>query len=291
MKNRRVVVAIPASYDSSENLELESTKKYLKYLQNNMVGTVMTTAGTSHFNLLSNQEIHSFNRCVVENFKGKKIIGIPALPTKQAIKFVEESNDYIDNDTNLMALYPERFYEEAYIKKYMKSIREKTKNKIYIHGKTIRNATGGTWDYKSSILNELFYEQVLEGIKEEHSNLYKSYDFVSGLNSDLDVIVAGGSMRRFEFLESAGANSFLSGVGNLFPQVEQQYLDGYKKNALDIEKKFFDIFMKYGWHKSLRIGLDLMNLTCYNDRSPWPKRESMEYDEIKKIIEVLKNEK
>lgn len=291
MNNRRTVVAIPASYDSSEDLELESTKKYLSYLENNLVDTVMTTAGTSHFNLLSNKEVHDLNRCVVENFKGKKIIGIPALSTKQAIEFVEEASDYIDSNTNLMALYPERFYEERFIKKYMHSIREKTANKIYIHGKTIRNATGGVWDYNSNILNELFYEQVLEGIKEEHSNLYKSYDFVSKLDPGLDVIVAGGSMRRFEFLESAGANSFLSGVGNLFPHIEQQYLDGNKDRAIEIEKIFFDVFMKYGWHKSLRIGLDIMNLTCYNDRSPWPQRDPEEYKEIEKIIEVIKNEK
>ena len=133
---------------------------------------------------------------------------------------------------------------------------------------------------------------MIEGIKEEHSNLYKSYDFVSKLDPDMDVIVAGGSsMRRFEFLESAGANAFLSGVGNLFPHIEQQYLDGDKDVALSIEKRFFDVFMKYGWHKSLRIGLDILNLTCYNDRNPWPRRDPEEYKEIKNIVEFIKNEK
>tara|TARA_R110001632_G_scaffold184673_3_gene304900 strand:- start:1481 stop:2350 length:870 start_codon:yes stop_codon:yes gene_type:complete len=288
---RRVVVAIPASYDIEEGLEVQSTIEYLKYLQKAGTVTVMTTAGTSHFNLLSLEEIHLLNKTVVENFEGQKIIGIPSLPTRLAIEFVEVANSYIDENTNLMALYPERFYSDAEIVQYMSTIRSKTKNRIYIHGKTIRNATGGAWDYNSSVLNQLYDSDVLLGIKEEHSNLYKSYDFISNLNPALDVIVAGGSMRRFEFLESAGANSFLSGIGNLFPHIEKKYLDGSKSRPLELEKKFFDIFMKYGWHKSLRIGLDLMHLTCYNDRSPWPKRESVEYDEIKKIIEVLKNEK
>lgn len=287
---KRVVVAIPASYDQNEALEVQSTIEYLKYLQKARVETVMTTAGTSHFNLLSLKEIHLFNKTVVENFEGQKIIGIPALSTTQAVEFVSVANSYIDENTNLMALYPERFYDESEIMNYMSNIRLKTNNKIYIHGKTIRNATGGVWDYNSSVLNQLYNDDVLLGIKEEHSNLYKSYDFISNLNPSLDVIVAGGSMRRFEFLESAGANSFLSGVGNLFPHIEKEYLNGSKNKSLELEKKFFDVFMKYGWHKSLRIGLDLMGLTCYNDRSPWPKREPMEYDEIRKIIEVLKNE-
>jgi dihydrodipicolinate synthase/N-acetylneuraminate lyase len=287
---KRVIVAIPASYDQDEALEVQSTIEYLKYLQKAKVETVMTTAGTSHFNLLSLEEIHLLNKTVVENFEGQKIIGIPALSTTQAVEFVSVANSYIDENTNLMALYPERFYDESEIINYMSNIRSKTNNKIYIHGKTIRNATGGVWDYNSSVLNQLYDCGVLLGIKEEHSNLYKSYDFISNLKPALDVIVAGGSMRRFEFLESAGANSFLSGIGNLFPHIEKKYLNGSKIKPLELEKKFFDVFMKYGWHKSLRIGLDLMGITCYNDRSPWPKRESVEYDEIKKIIEVLKNE-
>ena len=73
-------------------------------------------------------------------------------------------------------------------------------------------------------------------------------------------------MRRYEFLRSAGANAFLSGVGNLFPDVEQRYIDRDIDLPLQLEKKMFDVFMKYGWHKSLRIALDYLDLTCYNNR-------------------------
>lgn len=46
------VVAIPPSYDSAESLELHSTVQYLKYLQDKQVTCVMSTAGTSQFNLM-----------------------------------------------------------------------------------------------------------------------------------------------------------------------------------------------------------------------------------------------
>ena len=284
----RTVVGIPVSYDARENLEFESTKKYLNYLENNQVDTVMTTEGTSNFSLLSTNEIHDLNKSVVQNFKGNKIVGVPSLSLRDTVSFVERAKNYLDNNSSLMFLYPERFYNEKIILEYFRKIKDATGSKIYIHGKSIRSATGGNWHYNSDVVNALYKESVLKGIKEEHPNLLKSYDFVSNLEKDIDVIVAGGSMRRYEYLNSAGANSFLSGVGNLFPSIEQEYINGNKYEPLEKEKKIFSIFMKIGWHKSLRISLKYLDLTCYNNRSPWPSTTEQELRQISKAIEEIK---
>ena len=285
---RRTVVGIPASYSEDQSLETESTIRYLSYLEDQGVHTVMTTAGTSHFNLLNIDEIHALNKAVANSFKGNKIIGVPALSNRDAVAFIERANDYIDSSCRLMLLYPERYYSEDEIVDYMSDLRSHTDNKIYIHGKTIRNATGGNWDYNASVINKLYNYGILEGIKEEHSNLSKSYDFVSEIHPEVDVIVAGGSMRRYEYLQSAGANSFLSGVGNLFPKVEQDYLDGSTADSLNKEKQMFSVFMKYGWHKSLRIALKHLDLTCYHNRKPWPVTSVLEEEAIKKVVENIR---
>ena len=73
----RTVIGIPASYDENEDLELKSTKKYLRFLDKNQADTVMTTAGTSHFNLLSNSEIHLLNEGVVNSFSGTGLRVVP----------------------------------------------------------------------------------------------------------------------------------------------------------------------------------------------------------------------
>ena len=210
------------------------------------------------------------------------------MSTRDAVGFIQRANTYIDSSCHLMLLYPERFYSEDVIIEYMSTLRDHTLNKIYIHGKTIRNATGGVWDYNASVINTLYDKGVLKGIKEEHSSLAKSYDFVSNINPDVDVIVAGGSMRRYEYLRSAGANSFLSGVGNLFPQIEQAYLDGNREESLDKEKQMFEVFMKHGWHKSLRIALKYLDLTCYHDRRPWPEATLLEINAIAGVVEKIR---
>jgi len=284
----RTVIGIPASYDALGNLETASTATYLRYLQAEGAGTAMTTAGTSHFNLLNLEEIHELNQAVVESFDGEKILGVPSLSTRDAVAFIEKANTYVDSQSYLMLLYPERFYDEQTIVEYMSTLREHTNNKIYIHGKTIRNATGGAWDYNAAVVNTLYHKGVLKGIKEEHSSLAKSYEFVSEIDSEVDVIVAGGSMRRYEYLRSAGASCFLSGVGNLFPRIEQLYLNGETDEALDKEKQMFSVFMRYGWHKSLRIALKHLGLTCYHDRRPWPPATLLETEAIVNIVEKIR---
>jgi len=285
----RTVIGIPASYSEDQNLETDSTARYLSYLENHNAHTVMTTAGTSHFNLLNIDEIHALNKTVSNSFKGNKIIGVPALSNRDAITFIERANDYIDSSCRLMLLYPERFYSEDEIVDYMSELRSRTANKIYIHGKTIRKATGGSWDYNASVINKLYNYGILQGIKEEHSSLSKSYDFVSRVHPEVDVIVAGGSMRRYEYLRSAGANSFLSGVGNLFPKVEQNYLDGATiSESLEKEKQMFSVFMKYGWHKSLRIALKYLDLTCHHNREPWPRTTAQQEQDIKEVVENIR---
>lgn len=282
----RTVIAIPSSFDKKQNLETISTNKYVEYLEKHGAGTLMTTAGTSNFNLLSTQEIHNFNESV-SNFGGTKIIGIPPLNQNESINFAKEASRYIDNKTSLMALFPDRYYDDHSIIQYMSKIRDQTENSIYIHAKPLRKATGGTWNYTSDIINILFERKIIKGIKEEHLELASSYDFVANLNKELDVIVAGGSMRRHRFLESAGANAFLSGIGNLFPEIEQDYLSGNIDQPLVKEHKLFSVFMKYGWHKSLRIALKILDLSCYYDRDPWPMSHKNEISEIETVIEEI----
>jgi dihydrodipicolinate synthase/N-acetylneuraminate lyase len=292
MQNRPVV-AIPPSYDLDERLELESTVSYLNYLYDKGATSVMTTAGTSQFNLLDTSEIHALNTCISENFEGEAILGIPATSSVGATKFVQAAQSYINDHTHLMALYPDRFYDQETIINYITSICDSLGDGVYLHAPKMRSGYGGDWNYNADTINKMHDKGLVKGIKEEHSSLSDSYNFISQLNDEIDVIVAGGSMRRFSFLESAGANSFLSGVGNLFPEIENKFLidSGSRQKCLDLETKFFNVSMKYGWHKSLRCALRCELLTCFYDRQPWPKDGEDFCNDIYNILKELQNEK
>ena len=289
MAERRPVVAIPPSYNKNEDLETDSTKSYLNYLKENGAECVMTTAGTSQFNLLSTEEVHTLNEAV-SSFEGQKILGVPALSLRHTIDFIKKAKDtYLDENSSLMVLYADRYYYDSVLESFLERVTDHT-DKVYLHTPKMRNGKGGDYEYSSRLISCMF-TWGLAGIKEENSSLQQSYDFVRKLPEHLDVIVAGGSMRRFQFLESAGANSFLAGIGNLFPNIENRFLSSQqdRQQMLDIESKFFDVTSKIGWHPALRTSLREMNLTCFYDREPWPQVSHVDYLELKKVIEEVQS--
>lgn len=288
------VIPIPPSYNKDESLDINATQEYIRYLVHHGATTVMTTAGTSQFNLMSADEVHTLNKAVSQA-NCLKILGVPPVPTNEAVRFVKRSNEY-RGSANLIVLYPDRFYSHQAIYEHMSKIREASTEPLYLHSVPMRCGLGGEWNFTSDVVSELFDKKLICGIKEEHSNLQKSYDFIRSLPAGLDVIVAGGSMRRHQFLRSAGANSFLSGLGNFFPEIEIDYCNeidngrsGDKQIAL--ESKLFDVFLKYGWHPCLREGLVYLGLLRHYNRMPWPKLEDNIVEEIKKVILGFQNEK
>lgn len=294
MADTKFVVAIPPSYDQEQNLETESTSEYVKYLHDNGVTTVMTTAGTSQFNFLSFKEIFLLNSAISNGFAGKCILGIPGVSTSAACEYAHYAKDYAGLNNDLMILYPDRFYDKKSVEDYVSQISDEWGKPVYLHTPKMRKGTGGDWNYTAEVVNELYDKGKLIGIKEEHSDLSTSYNFVSALNENIDVIVAGGSMRRFNYLQSAGANAFLSGIGNLFPSIENKFLKsypGWNNLSLNLETRFFNVFMKYGWHPSLRAGLNILGLTCLYNRNPWPELSKNAKSEIMKIIEELEHAK
>ena len=52
----------------------------------------------------------------------------------------------------------------------------------------------------------------------------------------------------------------------------------------------FDVFMKNGWHKSLREALRQRGLTCLFNRGPWPKVTAEESLEIKNVLSKIEGE-
>lgn len=283
----RPIIPIPPSYDGMGGLDITNTNVYLNHLSENGAQCVMTTEGTSQFNLMDQEEVHLFNK-LVYSFPGEKILGVPSLPLNKARDFIR--NMVYEDNTSIMALYPDRYYDDESVILFFKLLSSSLGKPIYIHTKPLRNGRGGEWNYTAKIINSLFREGWVKGIKEEHSSLAHSYNFVLDLDPGLDIIVAGGSMRRFQYLRNAGATTFLAGVGSIFPHIENQFLSG-DCSLIKMENQMFKVFMKHGWHPSLREGLKQLGLGCQFNRQPWPTPTQEMISEITAVLNKIKNEK
>lgn len=282
------VYPISPSFDENENLELESTKKYLTHLKDNGAKIVMTTAGTSQFNLMSREEVRELNE-VVSQFEGDVILGLPQLSTKHLIEEIELLNGRFDiSETSLLILFPERYYNDDQVVEFFEHICEVSDYPILVHGNVLKRGMGGSYEYSKPLLERLSKISGFVGMKEEAGNLMHS---TTNIPNTLEVIVAGGSMKRFWALQPHGATTYLVGVGSFNPKWEEMFYKKYFENDLygskeiiyQIESPMFETFMKVGWHMSMRTALKEMGF-IQNDRRPFNQPTE---NETEQIINVL----
>ena len=253
----------------------------------------MTTAGTSQYNLLKIEEVRSLNLCVINNFEGEKILGLPPLSLRHIKEEIELMNTLCasedPNKISLLILFPERYYDDEQIVEYFEEICKVSKFNVLVHGNLLRKGMGGTYEYSKPLLNKLSNIDGFIGMKEEASNLMHSTTNLP--KEGFEVIVAGGSMKRFWGLCPHGATTYLTGVGSFFPKLEELFFSNYKNHNINeclsiinkIETPLFETFMSSGWHLSMRTALKELGF-INSDRKPFkqPTKETKE-----KIINTL----
>jgi len=281
------VFPIVPCYNERQLLDIDATIKYAKYLVKRGAKILMTTSGTTQFNLLSNAEIKLINECLSKNFPDITIImGLKAESFLATQAIIKEYNKFNFNDnTFLMLKYPERYYEDDIIERYFHILAECSDYPLLIHcGPLVHGVTGKTHDYTAELINKICTHKNIVGIKEETSDLILAYDVVQDINIGIGVVCAGRSQRRFNMLEDAahGQMTFLAGVGSLFPK-----LDIYWNSVA--EDRLFKVFFKYGWHPSLRYALQYLKSIPLHDRQPWPCLAGTGmYQDIENVVTEIK---
>jgi len=286
------VYPLVPSFLENEEFDIDTSRKYIKYLDENGANVLMTTAGTSQYNLLTLEEIRTFNNIAGTSFSKKKILGLPPLSTKALLKEIELLNKKSYKNTFLMLLFPERYYHNNEIVEWAHSAADISDYPVFLHGMFMRKGTGGQFNYSANLYNDIIKHSNIIGTKEETSDLALAFNVVEGIEKkDFNIIVAGGTLRRFMFLNPAGANTFLSGVGSIFPEIEERFYNAHKQKDIDLckyiisayETPLFNAFKTIGWHPSLRESLRIKGLCNYN-RKPFAILTNGEKKQIEDIV-------
>lgn len=281
------VFPIVPCYTQHQLLDIDTTIKYALYLIENGAEILMTTSGTTQFNLLSNKEILLINQMLAESFpKATIIMGLKSesfLATQSIIKEYNKLN--FNDNTFLMLKYPERYYDDDIIERYFHILAECSDYPLLVHCEPLRHGvTGEIHDYTAELINKICSHKNIVGIKEETSDLMLAYDVVKDINVGVGVVCAGRSQRRFNFLEATchGQMTFLAGVGSLFPTHDIKWND-------IAEDRAFSVFFKYGWHPSLRYALQCLDLIPKYDRQPWPTLAGTGMcQDVENVVEEIK---
>ena len=273
------VIPVPTFFNADESVNFNDLTEYVEFLSSSKIETVMTTVGTSRYNLLSWDEIKHNNKALVDGC-GKSTQSIVANPTVGGIKNTIEFGKHAQEigADYFLVYFPDRFYGEENTFNFFEAIAKELKIKILIHEMPIRNGIGsGNIQYSIDLLEKLFKIDTIVGVKEESLDPKYSNQIVQNFSNEYIIIGAGGGMSRYlnrDFERNSSA--FLGGIGNFNPSLELDFFNSLtsgkiehaKKIVNDIELKYFEKVVPLGWHPSLKVAIHLKGFGSIYERRP-----------------------
>jgi 4-hydroxy-tetrahydrodipicolinate synthase len=292
---RGAVVPILAPFAKDGGLDLRAVHDYVRFLVGSGVGTVITTAGTSRFNLLSLEEIAQFNRAVVEATGGDCLV-IVAGPMEGDLSVHEGFAKHaaeIGAD-GFIGFFPERYYGDDALFGFFQALTRATTTAVLLHEMPMRNGLGGGQvQYSLDVLERITDLPGIGGFKEECMDGGYSYKILRRFAHKTGVIGAGSmrfAMRDFH----AGAQAYLVGIGNFLPKVEiafhRELVAGNVERAHELVRRFeepyFDVAVSMGWHRALKETLHLRGLMPPYERSPMPRLGEADRKRLDELVQA-----
>ncbi len=268
----------PFSEDGS-TVDHDALSRYVDFLASAGIPAVMTTVGTSRFNLLSEEEILAVNETVARAAAGRCLV-ILAGPmtghTETNIRFAKHAAQ--QNADAYIAFFPERYYGDEPIYTFFKTLTDSVDIGVMIHEMPMRSGYGGTQQYPIDLLSRLSEIPNLYGMKEECMDAGYAYQIHRRLEDSM-AIIGAGSMRLFMRDYHAGGRAYLVGIGSFFPRVALAFYDATIANDMDrahhimrtYEEPYFDLAVSLGWHVALKETLDILGLMPAWERDPLPR--------------------
>ena len=138
----------------------------------------------------------------------------------------------------------------------------------------------------------------IAGVKEASGDYNFARDLLIELG-DRFSIIAGGAMRYFMWHWMWGARTSVTSIGNLVPEIENNFHDYMLKGELEKareivirkEQPFLEVMVEYGWHQSLHSAMKIFGLPTGKLRLPMvelPPKQIKKLEETFIKIGILK---
>lgn len=287
-------ILTPFTKDGLE-VDHDALSRYVNFLADNQVSAIMTTVGTSRFNLLSENEITAVNATVARAASGRclTILAGPLTGNMETnISFAKQSSE--QGADAYIAFFPERYYGDEALQRFFETLADKSNIGVMIHQMPMRSGYGGNQHYPMHVLNRLSDHPNLYGMKEECMDPGYSFQIHRALEEKM-AIIGAGSMRLFMRDYHAGGRAYLVGIGSFFPNVARAFYEAVVSNDFDqahkiaqeYEEPYFDLAVSLGWHIALKETLDILGLMPGWERDPLPRLNSSQRGKLESKIQEL----
>lgn len=279
-KLRGPVYPVLPAFTAAGVLDLDATKQYVDALVERGAGVILVTAGTSRLNLLSFDEVAALNAAVAEACDGRALAigGNPASGSTEATVELVRAAERAGADA-FLTIYPERYYGDETVAGFFEDITRATDLAVLVHAIPMRLASTGPAQvqrYSLGLTEKLFGMPSIVGMKEEGGDEALRQRIVRRFDKEKPVILAGGGMRNYLASWGSGATTYLVGIGNFIPELEQRFhaslqsgdVETARRIVYETEIPFFDVAVPIGWHTALKATMALFGLMPPHERAP-----------------------
>lgn len=290
------VFPIPTPFtEGGEAVDHDALAKYVDFLAGAGVAALMSTVGTSRFNLLSFEEMKAVNATIAKAAQGRCIVILAGPMTGGTDVHVDFARHAEKSGADaLIAFMPERYYGQDAVVEFFKTVSESVGIATMIHEMPMRSGYGGQLQYSLDLLDRLTDMPGVVGMKEECMDGGYAYLLHRRLAGKCGIIGAGSKrlyMRDFH----AGAKAYLVGLGNFFPQVATDFHAAMKAHDIDrahaivraYEDPFFDVAVGLGWHVALKETMHLLGLMPPHERAPLPRLNAEQQAKLIACVDTL----
>jgi len=289
------VFPLPTPFTADGAIDHDALARYVDFLCGAGVPAVMSTIGTSRFNLLDFAEIKAVNATIAKAAKGRCIVIVagPLVGTTDVNVDFARHAESAGADAYI-AFFPERYYGEEPVYTFFRALSDAVSIGIMIHEMPMRSGYGGNQQYSLDLLDRLTDMPGVVGMKEECMDGNYAYLLHRRLSGKCGIIGAGSKrlyMRDFH----AGARAYLVGIGNFFPRVALDFYQALRDGKTDrahaivrtYEDPYFELAVSLGWHIALKETMHLLGLMPPHERAPMPRLTPTQLEKLTKRVDEL----
>lgn len=292
----------PFKKDKLNEVDYDALRKYIDFLYEGGARVFYNMTYNGRFSLLSWQEMLKINEVVSKHVKSNfpecvVIVADPMTnPTTVSIDFAKHAES-VGADI-ISCIFLERYHFDDQVYDHFKAIADSTNIGILIHEQGLDGIHGKT-KYPLDLLDRLAGIENIIALKEDSKDPLYSEDLIEMLKDRLSIIISGRGKRQFIHYNPMGCQAHLVGIGSFAPRTSLSFHSAFKDNNMtkawgiinEIERPFFKIGMKYGWHPVLKSGMHELGLMDRVERPPLCMLPEDQHDKVVKVVKQIKQSK
>tara|TARA_Y100000592_G_C5420834_1_gene293095 strand:- start:120 stop:1067 length:948 start_codon:yes stop_codon:yes gene_type:complete len=289
----------PFKNNPGYEVDHDELRRYIDFLYDGGARNFYVMTYNGRFSLLSWEEMLAVNETVTRHVKEKDsdcvvIVADPMTnPTSVSIDFAKHA-EKIGADV-ISCIFMERYHHDEQVYDHFKAIADSTSIGILIHEQSLEGIHGRC-NYPIELLDRLVDIPNVIALKEDSKQPLYSEKVIEACSDRASIIISGRGKRQFIHFNNMGCQAHLVGVASFIPKVAFTFHDAFQRGDMktawgiinELERPFFKIGMKYGWHPVLKSGMNIVGIMSRTERPPLCSLTKEQHNEVLSVINQMR---